>query len=63
MTVKELKAKLEDMPDNMDVFMSERKTEYAYGLVNSAFVKEINFVDEPGGEALSRDKVVVLDEE
>jgi hypothetical protein len=31
--------------------------------VNSAYVKEINFVEEPDGEVLSRDKVVILDEE
>ncbi len=46
----------------MDVFVAERKTEFTYGLVNSAYVKEINFVEEPDGEVLSRDKVVVLDE-
>lgn len=63
MTVKELKEKLATMPDNMDVFVAERKTEFAYGLINSAYVKEINFVEEPDGEVLSRDKVVVLDEE
>lgn len=63
MTVKELKEKLATMPDNMDVFVAERKTEFTYGLVNSAYVKEINFIEEPSGEVLSRDKVVVLDEE
>lgn len=63
MTVKELKQQLAKYPDNMDVFMAERKTEFSYGLVNSAIVKEINFVEEPGGEVLSKDKVVVLDEE
>lgn len=63
MTVKKLMDVLSKFPDNMEVFVSERKTEFSYGLVNSAYVKEINFVEEPFGEVLSRDKVVVIDEE
>lgn len=63
MTVKELIEKLATLPENMDVFVAERKTEFTYGLLNSAYVKEINFMEEPDGEVLSRDKVVVLDEE
>jgi hypothetical protein len=63
MTVKELKEELAKYSDNMDVFVAERKTEFSYGLVNRTYVKEINFVEEPDGEVLCRDKVVVLDEE
>jgi len=63
MTVKELKEKIYKLPDNMDVFISERKTEFEYGLVNSAYVQEINFMEEPDGKVLSRDKVVVIDED
>jgi hypothetical protein len=32
MTVKQLKQELGKYPDNMDVFVAERKTEYKYGL-------------------------------
>lgn len=63
MTVKELKEELIKYPDSMEVFMAERKTEFTFGIVNSAYIKEINFVDEPGGEVLCREKVVILDEE
>ncbi len=63
MTVKELREKLNDFPDNMDVFVAERKTEFAYGLVNSVYNKNINFVEELGGEVLSSDIVVIIDEE
>lgn len=63
MTVKELKTELEKYPDNMDVFMSERLTEFKYGLVNSCKMKTINFSEEPGGEIEARDEVVILDEE
>lgn len=63
MTVKELKEKIANLPDNMDVFVAERKTEFTYGLVNSAFVKEINFVEDPYGEVVAQDYALVLDEE
>ena len=63
MTVKELKEKIANLPDNMDVFVAERKTVFAYGLVNSAYVKEINFIEEPDGEVLSCHNGFVLDEE
>ena len=63
MTVKELKTKLEQYPDNMDVFVAERKTEFAYGLVNSITSKKINMMEEPDGEVLCQDTVVVLGEE
>ena len=63
MTIKELKEKIATLPDNMEVFVSERKTEFAYGLVNSAYVKMIAFVDEPEGEVLAQGNVFVLDEE
>jgi hypothetical protein len=63
MKVKELKEKLNEFPDNMDVFVSERVTDFSYGLVNSVYIKEINFVEEPGGEVLSCDKVVIIDED
>lgn len=63
MTIKELKEKIKDLPDHMDVFVDERLTEFRYGLVNSAEVKEINFMEEPDGEVISRDKVLVLTED
>lgn len=62
MTVKELKNKLNEYPDNMDVFIDERLTEFTYGLANSVKMKKINFVDEPGGEVISRDNVVIISE-
>lgn len=63
MTVKELREKLQQYPDNMDVFVAERKTEFAYGLVNSITSRKINMMEEPDGEVLCQDTVVVLDEE
>ena len=62
MNVKQLKEELNKYPDHMDVFMAERKTEFAYGLLNSVTSDIINFTEEPGGEVLSSDKAVILDE-
>ncbi|MCT4054971.1 hypothetical protein HZP82_15790 [Elizabethkingia anophelis] len=66
MTVKQLKEKIENLPDNMDVFIGERVTEYSYGLVNSAEVKTILFydMDDPDNEDIqAKDEVLVLTEE
>jgi hypothetical protein len=64
MTVKALKTILEQFPDDMDVFLAERKTEFAFGLVNTVSIREINFKEEPDDEkVLAKAKVVVLDEE
>jgi hypothetical protein len=63
MTVKELKKELEKYPDSMFVFMSERKTEFTYGLLNSVSSQEIAFQESPGDEILATDIVVILDEE
>lgn len=62
MTVKELKQKLENLPDNMDVFVDERATDFQYGLVNSALVRRIELKEEPGSVALASEKVLVLSE-
>lgn len=63
MTVKELREKLAEYPDHLDVYVAERKTEFAFGYINSIYKQEIDFMEEPGGEPLSRDAVIVLDEE
>lgn len=62
MKVKDFK-NLPDEFDSLDVFMSERTTDFTYGLVNSFRIKEINFSEEPDGEVLAREKVLILDEE
>ncbi|MFD2597338.1 hypothetical protein ACFSQ3_00120 [Sphingobacterium corticis] len=63
MTIKELKKAIENLPDHMEVFVDERSTEFRYGLVNSALVKEIPFSEDPDGKELSRDSVFILTEE
>lgn len=63
MTVGQLKKELDKHPDNMDVFIAERTTEFAYGLLNSVRKEEIGFQESPGDQILSMDTVIVLDEE
>lgn len=64
MTVKQVREALASLPDNMEVFIAERKTEFSYGLVNSISMREINFKESPDDdEVLATDTVVVFDEE
>ncbi len=63
MTVKQLKEELSQYPDNMDVFIDERVTEFNYGLLNSVRKKDINMTEGPGGEVMARETVIILSEE
>jgi len=63
MTVKDLKNKLSDMPDSMDVFIAEPKTEFSYGLANSIYRKEIAFMEDLNSEVMATAEVVIIDEE
>jgi hypothetical protein len=63
MNVGQLKKELDKHPDDMDVFIDERLTEFRYGLLNGVTKKEINFMGEPNGESLSKDTVVILGED
>lgn len=66
MTIRELKKKIEDLPDSMEVFLGERTTEFAIGLANSGEVKNVLFYDEadPDNEDIqAHDNVFVLSEE
>lgn len=55
------------MNNTMDVFVAERKTEFAYGLVNSIRSEEITFAENTDfsedEEVLAKDTVVIIDEE
>lgn len=63
MTVKQLREELPKYSDNLDVFIAERKTEFAYGLVNSVYEKEISFHEDFEGNPIAYEVVVILDEE
>ncbi len=63
MTVEKLIERLEQYPADMQVFLAPRKTEFQFGLLNGVTSKEIAFKEEPEGETLATDTVVILDEE
>ena len=63
MTAIEVINELKKYPENMDVFIDERISDFTYGLLNSVVAKEINLSEEPGGEPIARDKVIILSEQ
>jgi hypothetical protein len=63
MNVRELKTELEKYPDNMDIYLAERKTEFAYGLANSIKERKINLSESPDSEILATENVLIIDEE
>ena len=63
MTKAQLIEALAPYPDNMEVFLADRKTEFDYGALNSVSKKKVNFMEEPGGKILASTECVILDEE
>lgn len=64
MNVKQLKEQLEKYPDDIDVFVGERQTDFTYGLVNSVYVTELCFVESPNDfESLAEIDCLIISEE
>ncbi len=63
MNVKQLKEELSKYPDNMEIFLAERKTEFSFGLLNTVRKDKISFSEDPEEKPLAFDTVVILDEE
>ena len=68
MTVKQLKQELENISDNTEIFLAQRKTEFGYGLLNSIYTKEVFFTEDenPSEDEINKApmiEVLVLDEE
>lgn len=62
MNVKQLKEELAKYPDHYEVFLADRKTEFKYGLANSVRSEYIQFMEDPGGDPLAEDTVLIIDE-
>nr|WP_199083392.1 hypothetical protein [Pedobacter sp. ASV19] len=45
MTIKELKAKIADLPDNMDVMVEQTNEEGRYGMSQTVEVRSVQFSD------------------
>ena len=68
MTVKQLKQEFENISDNTEIFLAQRKTEFGYGLLNSIYTKEVFFTEDenPSEDEINKApmiEVLVLDEE
>lgn len=61
MTKAQLIKALEPYPDDMNVFLDERMSEFQYGLLNGVTSQEITFDD--GEEARAEEEVIILSEE
>jgi hypothetical protein len=65
MTKAELVKALEKYPDDMDIFIDERQTDFTYGLLNSVTVKRVTFSEDPDyiTDVSAEEDVIVLSEE
>ena len=64
MNLKEFRELTKNMPDNTDIYIGERLTDFKYGLVNSATFKTISMTEEEDGSGESAtDDVIVLEED
>lgn len=62
MNVKQLREELAKYPDDMDVYLAERTSDFTYGLANTVTSKEITFSDHHSN-LHAKDTVVIIDEE
>lgn len=63
MTIKELKKRIEFLPDNMDVCITQINDEYTVSLVETANVVEATFVDgEEEGDPIKEYVFLLTDE-
>lgn len=61
MTVKELKAKLEGVPDTMEVYINQTDDEFAFAYAENAKVQEVQFSEDGhGGGETAMDNVFVI---
>lgn len=63
MTVKELKEKINDLPDDMEVMLEQTKEEFKYGLLNTIKVNEELFIDPFFQVTLITDESIILSDE
>jgi hypothetical protein len=63
MNIGKLKQAIANLPDDMEVFIGERLTEEAYGLVNSVREQTITVGDDEDAEIYEQMRVFVLTED
>lgn len=60
MTIKQLKEKIKELPDNMEVFIEKENGDFAYTIVEEAEVKKLKFSD---GTLIAHDEVFLITDE
>lgn len=63
MTIKQLKEKIKDLPDYMDVAIQKENTEFSVSLAETGIVITASFSEEPGSEVLGKDDVFLISDE
>jgi hypothetical protein len=63
MNIGKLKQAIANLPDDMEVFIGERLTEEAYGLVNSVREQTITVGDDEDADIYAQMRVFVLTED
>lgn len=63
MTIKQLKQKIKDLPDHMDVAIQQENTDFALSFAETGLVVKANFSEEPGGKVLAKDDVFLISDE
>lgn len=63
MTIKELKNKIKDLPDYMDVYIRQTDDEYSISYVEDARVIEAIFVEDTGEEEVKDDVLLITDDD
>jgi hypothetical protein len=63
MTILDLKQKIKDIPDSMEVFIHQENDEFYLSLVETAKVTEAKFAEEDSSKAMATDNVFLLTDE
>lgn len=63
MNIKELKEKIKDLPDHMEVTIQQENDEFPLSLAQEAKVIKASFSEEPGGKALAKEDVLLITDE
>lgn len=63
MNIRELKALIAILPEEMDVCIRQEHTEFSVSNVEMAGVIKASYSEEPGGKVLARYKVFLLTDE
>ena len=62
MNVAQLKEKLNDYPDNMEIAIRSTESEFSFAPINQLTEVDVDFKEDPHGKVLNTQKCLLLDE-